>query len=148
MFLGSFSLAAIPSQAQEMNTNYSRQSHIWEFLDERNLKSIMSQQNYDVSIDEDNDIFWRTDGYKTYIRILDKGHTLLYFVKFTNEDVSFKQVNTWNSKAKFSRSYLTEKSVVFEMGINLEGGITHNRLLSFLESCNKTMKKWKKNVVD
>ncbi len=112
------------------------------------LLGIMAEEGYAVSLDSDGDILWKLDGYTAFMFISDTQSALQFFVHFQSDSSNLEKVNAWNRSKRYSRSYLDEKNnPVLELDLDLEGGITHARLLDFLKTCKVSFNVWLDEVL-
>ncbi|PID81718.1 hypothetical protein CSA17_02175 [bacterium DOLJORAL78_65_58] len=103
----------------------------------------MDEEGYAVSLDSDGDILWKLDGYMAFMFISDNQNALQFFVHFQSDSANLEKVNAWNRSKRYSRSYLDEEgNPVLELDLDLEGGITHARLLDFLKTCKVSFNVW------
>lgn len=112
------------------------------------LKSILKEEGYAVSIDEDGDILWKIEGYRNYLVISDEGQYVQFQSSFEDSDATMETVNEWNKTKRYSRSYLDDDNdPILELDLDLEGGITRGRINSFLKTCTASFKAWLSEVI-
>lgn len=116
---------------------------IYAQLDTEHLLALMKAEGYSVSLDQDGDIFWKIDGINTSVIVDPKGKSVLFYVGFDNSDLSLEQINAWNQDKKFSRCYRNAKGrVILEADLNLEGGVTEQRILNYLKTSRVSLSIW------
>ncbi len=95
------------------------------------MKALLNAEGFtDVTIDEDDDLIVRMNGYRVLIIVSGNEYSNI-FIKFAlaGTSASMKGINTWNKNARFTRAYLDDDGdPVLEMDIDLEGGITPDRI--------------------
>ena len=113
------------------------------------LKAILKEEGYAISIDEDGDLLWKIEGYRTYLVISDEGEYVQFQSSFSDTDASLEKVNEWNKTKRYSRTYLDDDSdPTLELDLDLEGGITRGRINSFLKTCTVSFRGWLSEVID
>ncbi|MEJ5187622.1 MAG: YbjN domain-containing protein [Breznakiellaceae bacterium] len=111
------------------------------------LMDFMKNEGYAVQLDEDGDILWKQDGYKTYLFLEDNNTVILFYVAFSDAEVTLDEVNAWNRDHKFSRSYIDdENNLCLESDLCLTGGVTPDRLRSFLRICRDVFAGWRSEL--
>ncbi|HOJ98005.1 MAG TPA: YbjN domain-containing protein [Termitinemataceae bacterium] len=112
------------------------------------LMDFMKNEGYAVQLDEDGDILWKQDGYKTYLFLEDDNTVILFYVAFSDVDVSVEEVNAWNRDHKFSRSYIDdEDALCLESDLCLTGGVTQERPRSFIKICRDVFVSWRSEFI-
>ena len=115
----------------------------------KQVKAIAKGEGYAVSIDEDGDLLWKIEGYRTYILVSDDGEYIQFQSSFEDTDTSLEKINAWNQSKRYSRTYLdSEGDPVLELDLDLEGGVTHARVISFLQTCNVSFRSWLGEVIN
>ena len=113
------------------------------------LIAIAKSEGYVVSIDEDGDLLWKIEGFLAYILVSDDGEYVQFQSSFEEAGTSLEKVNAWNQSKRYSRSYIdSEGDPVLELDLDLEGGVTHDRIVSYLQTCNASFRGWLSEVID
>jgi hypothetical protein len=112
------------------------------------LASMMRGWGYSAEIDEDGDVLWKIDDYRTYIMVGGEGSNLLFRAAFKSPETTMARVNDWNKDFRFSRTYLENGNPRLELDLELDGGITTDRLKDFLRTCRASMGIWLDKVVE
>ena len=117
-------------------------------LSTEELKALMSDEGYAVTIDGDGDLIWKIDGYRA-LMVFGKDHESIQFrAAFGDGNATLRKVNDWNKRVKYSRSYLdNEDNPVLELDLDLAGGVTRARILDFLHTCRISFSAWQSDVV-
>ena len=111
------------------------------------LESIMKQEGYSYTVDKDGDLVWKIDGYSALLLIPKDKASILFRASF-DWDVPLSRINSWNRTKKYSRSYLDhENDPVLELDLDLEGGVTRARIVSFLKTSNISFSVWRNEVL-
>ena len=111
------------------------------------LESIMKQEGYSYTVDKDGDLVWKIDGYSALLLIPKDKASILFRASFDG-DVPLSRINSWNRTKKYSRSYLDhENDPVLELDLDLEGGVTRARIVSFLKTSNISFSVWRNEVL-
>lgn len=121
----------------------TQQQQVYSTINTLGLLELMKAEGYSVSLDQDGDIFWKIDGVNTAVMVDPKGKSILFYVGFDNSDLTLEQINAWNQDKKFSRCYRNAQGrVVLEADLNLEGGVTQQRILSYLKTSRVSLSIW------
>jgi len=113
------------------------------------LKTIVKDEGYAVSIDDDGDILWKIEGYRTYLVISDEGQYVQFQSSFEDSDATIEGVNEWNKTKRYSRTYLDDdQDPILELDLDLEGGVAPARIVSFLKTCRSSFTAWVTEVVN
>ena len=98
------------------------------------------------------EVVWTINGYTTYVDVATDGTDLLFDAAFTFDQKKFGTqmqtiCNNWNTKQRFSASYIDNKGVWLELDLEIGGGITEANLLNFLQKCQNSFGIWTPLVV-
>jgi len=134
-------LLALPAPAAErLHTSISGEA----------LRGIMLAEGYNaqaLTLDKDGDVVWKLDGYRTNLIIDDDGDSIEFSSAFTDPS-TLEKVNAWNRSKRYSRSYLdADGDPVLELDLDLSGGVTQERILDFLRTCELSFEAWRKEVL-
>ena len=111
------------------------------------LESIMKQEGYSYTVDKDGDLVWKIDGYSALLLLPKDKESILFRASF-DQSVPMSRINSWNRTKKYSRSYLDhENDPVLELDLDLEGGVTQARIVSFLKTSNVSFSAWRNEVL-
>ena len=112
------------------------------------LEKLMTMKEYDVAVDEEGDIEWNINGYKAWIEVFDGGKSLLFHTGFVDTETTLRHVNDWNRDNRFSRSYISDDGdPILELDLDLDGGVTLERMYLFLEMCRSQFVQWENDAV-
>ena len=132
---------ALPVMADE------RRATVYDTFAPNTVYELMKEQGYSVSFDTDGDLIWKLDGYKTYIQFY-KGNKSLQFYTSFNSDAALEKHNEFNKKYRWSRSYSPKEGAArLELDLDFAGGITKERLLDFLKTCQLMFGTWREKVL-
>lgn len=112
------------------------------------LEKLMKMKEYDVTVDEEGDIEWNISEYKAWIVVYDGGKSLLFHTGFVDTETTLRHVNDWNRENRFSRSYISDDGdPILELDLDLDGGVTLERIYRFLERCRSQFVQWENDAV-
>lgn len=113
------------------------------------MRAIMEAEGYSVSPDEDGDIVWKVEGFRTLVLVTDDGASVMFRSSFGDGNATMDKVNDWNRTKRYSRSYLDEENdPVLELDLDLAGGVTRARIVDFLKTCRSSYVAWIGEVVE
>lgn len=113
------------------------------------LRALMEAEGYSVSPDEDGDIVWKVEGFRTLVLVTDDGTSVMFRSSFGDGNATLERVNDWNRTKRYSRSYMDEENdPVLELDLDLAGGVTRARILDFLKTCRSSYVAWIGEVVE
>lgn len=144
-------LAAGPAISQGTNRGNSHSgSNRGEIISEvspRELERIMEDEGYNVDVNRDGSIQWTMEigrgEFSALIFISDDNESIQFWTYFTSDQTSLRDVNRWNQKRRFSRSYLDDDNdPILEMDKDLEGGVTRENLVNFFDLCEASFIAW------
>ena len=71
------------------------------------------------------------------------------YAGFESDDTSLKKINQWNAEKRFSRAYLDDDDdPVIELDLDLEGGITQERLIDFITTVRVSVSQFRKHIYE
>ncbi len=112
------------------------------------LQQIFKDEGYSFETDGDGDIIWKIEGVRTYVIRSKEGNQITFRLAFNNENTTLAKVNAWNKSKRFSRSYLDDDGdPVLQLDLELDGGITKERIVDYLKTCRVSMAAWAKEVL-
>lgn len=115
------------------------------------LASYMKEAGYAVSVDEDGDVVWTLQEYRTIIfTYQNRGGTSLQFnAFFKGPNTTRDSINNWNRSKRFSSTYLDKDGdPVLQLDLDLDGGVTKQRILDYLRTCSLSFSAWLEEVVE
>jgi len=113
------------------------------------LEALMKKNGFAVSIDDDGDILWMVEGYRTSLMISDDKENILFQSSFQDTSATLETVNNWNRSKRYSRTYLDdENDPILESDLDLEGGVTHAHVINFIRTCRTSFEAWLNEVID
>lgn len=124
---------------------------IIEKISTQELLNTMKEEGYTCQPDNDGDILWKLDGYKAIVVIGKNANNLMFRIGFNYSDkekIPLTRINEWNRTKKYAVSFLDKDlDPVLESHLDLEGGITEERLVDFLRTCRHQFHAWEKEVL-
>ncbi len=150
-FVVMFALMSVACFAQNIYSSVSAST----------VANLMRQNGYSVSIDDEGDINWKLEGFKTFLIFKDgnqNNNTNFYFrINFDIDEDEIADAlilsNEYNKTQKFGKSYVDQRSdgsylVSYNLTLNISKGVTEARMVDFFDDCRVFMKTWKEKVVD
>jgi hypothetical protein len=112
------------------------------------MAAILKSEGYAHTVDPDGNIIWTIEGYKTTLIISTDKKSVQFYASFGDGNATLKKVNEWNKGKKYSKSYLDDDGdPVLELDLDLEGGVTRERIVDYLKTCRSSFTAWLKEVV-
>ncbi|MFC1512225.1 YbjN domain-containing protein [Candidatus Latescibacterota bacterium] len=123
---------------------YAQQSEqVYETISKSQIMSIMQGEGYAVSYDEREEILWKLEGNPTYIYFIDDDQSIMFWAGVESDNTTLRNVNDWNMNARYSRAYIDEEGdPILELDLDLEGGVTRDRIVDFLITCRDSYNLW------
>ncbi|MDR2197860.1 MAG: YbjN domain-containing protein [Deltaproteobacteria bacterium] len=112
------------------------------------ILSIMKAQNYNVELYEDTEViaWFFADDHISLIST-DKPTSLNFYTYVEGDEFTFEDANKWNRDYIYSKTYLDDDNdPALELDLDLTGGVTEARIISFLENCEDSFKAWIKEA--
>lgn len=124
---------------------------IIEKITTQELLSTMKDEGYTCQTDNDGDIMWKLDGYKAIVVIGKSGNNIMFRIGFNYSDkdkIPLERINNWNRTKKYAVSFLDKDlDPVLECHLDMDGGITEERLVDFFKTCRHQFHAWEKEVL-
>ena len=112
------------------------------------MERLLRSQGYAFSIDEDGNLLWMHEGYKSIVLISREKNNLMFKAVFTDGAGSLETVNNWNQNVRFSRSYMSDEGeTILELDLDLDGGVTEQHVIEWLKVCHDSFRLWLNDVV-
>lgn len=90
----------------------------------------------------------KLDGFKVGYLIQGGGQNIQVYFSVSDADVSLRKINEWNSSKRFSRAYIDgDGDPVLMLDLDLEGGITEDRLHNFFVTVNFSLRTFMREVL-
>jgi hypothetical protein len=124
------------------------QDQIYKKITRAQMKAIMDSEGFSVTPDEDGDLVWKIEGFRSFMFVSKDEESLQFHASFRDEDATLAKVNEWNRAKRYSRTYLdAEGDPHLELDLDLAGGVTRARIVDFLKTCRVSFEAWRKEVV-
>ena len=137
-----YGIYASPTYGEEFSPE------IQEEMSVEKMMELMKKEGYSVTLDDDGDILWKIEGYNTWILLEDDGSTILFYTGFVDTNTTLRDVNDWNQNKKYSRSYIDDDGDPnLEADLDLNGGVTMGRIVTYLKTCHISFQTWLSEVV-
>ncbi|CAI8161242.1 YbjN domain-containing protein [Pseudidiomarina mangrovi] len=135
-------------QAAAVERNQSNQSAVITTTSTEQMEQLLKSQGYAYTIDEDGDLVWMHDGYKSIVLISREKNNLMFKAVFTDGGGNLETVNQWNQNVRYSRSYMSDDGdTVLELDLDLDGGVTEQHVIEWLKVCRDSFRMWIADVV-
>lgn len=119
-----------------------------ESISPKDLMAIFKSQGYSCEFSSERAIVWTIDGLRTTMILSSSGSQIMFRAAFGDGNATMKRVNNWNKNRQFSRSYLDDDGdPVLELDLDLEGGVTKERIIDYLKTCRTSYLQWVREVV-
>lgn len=149
------SCASAPSQASSPSVVSTKAEAaapglLFETITVEQVKKIMEGEGYSVSVDKEGVLHWKIDGYNAVMFVdKDGGRWLQFYAAFEGGSATMEKVNAWNQTKRYSRSYLDDKKCpCLELDLDLDGGVSRDRVVDFLKTCRVSFNCWCQEVVE
>lgn len=102
----------------------------------------------DATLDEDGDVVFKMQGYEILIFVgSSQGKYLLIKFAVTGSTATIPMMNEWNRTKKYSRAYIdVDGDAMLESDLDLEGGVTPDRIKSFLRTFDLSLADFLKHI--
>jgi hypothetical protein len=123
------------------------QGNIFYKITKEELVKILKAEGYSAELDKDGDIIWKLEGYNALV-LTPNDNSIEFYIAFTESKATLEKINQWNMNRRYSRSYMDEKKqACLELDLDLEGGVTQDRIRDFLKTCRESFVTWYKEVL-
>ena len=114
------------------------------------LRDILREEGYSADVNERGVVVWKIDGYRAQLFIdADDGSNMQFHASFSDGNATLKKVNEWNRTKRYSRTYIDDDGDPhLELDLDLEGGVTRERIIDFLTTCKVSFNTWCREVVE
>jgi hypothetical protein len=145
-----FASSVFFSQIAMAQSGYSQK--LYDSLTLSQIFKIMQKENYDVElVGDDIAINWIIEG-DIILITSDEANSINFYTYLGHSDVvrnSLDDANKWNTEYKYSKMYIDrDNDVVFELDLDLTGGVTEARIIDFFKTCFRSYHAWLKYVHD
>lgn len=149
LFSVSACVQATPTpQPQAVATNQTNQSTVITTTSTEHMERLLNSQGYSFSVDEDGDLVWMHEGYKSIVLISRDKNNLMFKAVFTDGGGNLETVNDWNQNVRYSRSYMSDEGdTILELDLDLDGGVTEQHVVEWLKLCRDSFRMWVSDVV-
>ncbi len=111
------------------------------------MLALMQGEGYSVT-KEGQGIIWKIDGKRSVVLVSQSGNGLLFMTAFSDGNATPEKINAWNKTKRYSRTYLDDEGdPVLEVDLDLEGGVSHARVLDYLKTCRVSLAAWTQEVI-
>lgn len=106
---------------------YANDRTVVEKMTSIEMKKLITDEGFsDVTIDGDDDLIVKMNGYRVLVFVRGNNYTnIQYRFSIGGTSATLRSVNDWNRTKKFTKSYLdNDGDPVLEMDLDLDGGVT------------------------
>jgi hypothetical protein len=112
------------------------------------LANFLRGEGYSVESTAENKVVWKLEGSRCRLFVSSEGKSIQFYTVLTGSNANMRKVNDWNKSKRYSRCYLDDDGdPVLELDLDLEGGVTVDRLRDFLRTCRTSFPVWVKELV-
>ncbi|MFH1843773.1 MAG: YbjN domain-containing protein [bacterium] len=113
------------------------------------LKEIVASEGYtDITVDEDDDLIFKMEGTNVLLLTSSDKESIQFYVAWAGTDANMRGVNDWNKTKKYSRAYIDDDGdPVLELDLDLEGGVTRERIVSFITTFRVSLNAFRDEVL-
>lgn len=117
---------------------------IYKTLSKSQLLSIMQEEGYSATDDDEQRILWTIEGNPAFFIFYDDIDDMaLFWAGVESEDTTLHHVNEWNKNNRYIRTYIDDEGdPIMEMDLDVEGGVTREWITSFLRTCRQSYVSW------
>lgn len=120
-----------------------------EKIDNVQLAKLALEENFTVSEVKEDHLQLILDDAKCFLLIHENGNNFKFFSGFRNSPTAWEKINAFNRDFRFGRAYLdTEGDPCLEIDLDLTGGVTSDRIKTFLKTCRIVFLVWRHKVVN
>lgn len=126
----------------------TRSAQVVDSITASQLRAVMENEGYAVELESENVVIWRIDGMRAMLLVADDEESVQFYAAFGDGNGTLRKANDWNKSKRYSRTYLDgDGDPCLELDPDLEGGVTAERIESFLTTCRVSFTAWCAEVV-
>lgn len=147
-FAASFA-APLPAAQPSASPARNADREVLERMTAERMESLIRLEGFaDVSIDEDEDLIVRMNGYQVLVSVSQNDYSVVLFhFALGGTRATLRDINDWNAKKLFSRAYLDDDGdPVLEMDVDLAGGVTVARLRDAIRTYSQLQTEFLRDV--
>src|SRR5437588_10927378 len=115
------------SVAQENIQNFDAAA-LEKFIRDDLKKDFTKQENPQTNV-----VTYDIKGTEYYVTLNPKGRFILFCVVAPAGNIDLQKINNWNRDAVFSRSYLSDNMLKFEVPVNIATGVSRDTLKNYYD---------------
>ncbi|MCF4151061.1 YbjN domain-containing protein [Dethiosulfovibrio sp. F2B] len=109
----------------------------------QDLNDFLAEEGYRPEIKDDRNCEFKLKGLIVQMFLYDDGTSVQFHCGWNNTDVTIEDVNKWNSEWRLAKAYLDDDGDPhLELDMDLDGGITVQRLRNFMKNCSLFLDKF------
>ena len=111
------------------------------------LFDVLAREGYVPEKRKERSISTKMNQINVLFIVSESQKSILACAGFKSDDTSFAKVNQWNADKGFSRAYLDDDDdPVIELDLDLDGGITEDRLIDFITTVRILVTKFREHI--
>jgi hypothetical protein len=111
------------------------------------LFDVLAREGYVPEKRKERSISTKMNQINVLFIVSESQKNILAYAGFKSDDTSFAKVNQWNADKGFSRAYLDDDDdPVIELDLDLDGGITEDRLIDFITTVRILVTKFREHI--
>ncbi|MEA3284824.1 MAG: YbjN domain-containing protein [Synergistota bacterium] len=113
------------------STTLVEKMSVWE------LRDFLEGEGYRPKIDDDQICEFKLQGLTVQMFLYDEGSSVQFHCGWSDTGMTMDDVNRWNSKWRLAKAYLDDEGDPhLELDMDLDGGVTLQRLKNFMDNCS------------
>lgn len=113
------------------------------------MKEVLEEEGYRVTEVKENRLLrFKIEGTGVGIFVAENGRSIQFHAAWAGTGATMEKVNRWNRERKYSKAYLDdEDDPHIELDLELDGGITRERISGFLVTCKSSLAMFQAEVL-
>ncbi|MCF4114930.1 MULTISPECIES: YbjN domain-containing protein [Dethiosulfovibrio] len=123
------------------STTLVEKMSVWE------LRDFLADEGYRPEVENDETCQFKLNGLTVQVFLYDDGSSVQFHCGWSDTGMTMGDVNRWNSEWRLAKAYLDgDGDPHLELDIDLDGGITMQRLRNFMQNCSFFLDKFVSNM--
>lgn len=113
----------------------------------QDLNGFLSEEGFRPEIKNNGNCEFKLKGLIVQMFLYDDGTSVQFHCGWSNTNVTMEDVNKWNMEWRLAKAYLdVDGDPHLELDMDLDGGITVQRLRNFMQNCSFFLDKFVSNM--
>ncbi len=127
----------------------ARSAVVYDSISPMTLCNWLQEEGYSASIDDDNDIVLKINGYKTFITFFKGNNSIQFYAIFKSDGITPSKIFNFHKNYRYARTYYNseKKSAYLELDFDFEGGVTKQNVLNNIKHCKRLFEIWYDKVL-